>query len=232
MSTNEIISSTLSSVTIFSGGYGSGKSEIAVNYALAANSKVEHIAIADLDIVNPYFRSREARAVLEAAGVEVVAPLGKVSNSALPALPADIYRVLINTDIYAIIDVGGDDVGAKVLGRYQEHIPENKNMFLVVNPARPFQNTAEKIQELAIKIMHNSRQKIDAIINNSNLVYDTTISFMEETFPIVQKAADLLNVPIAFTAIDKNLVKTNEYPNINTEFFHLDLQLSPKWRRK
>ncbi len=222
----------ISRVTIFCGGYGSGKSEIAVNYALAMSRYKQNIAIADLDVVNPYFRSREARAVLEQHGIEVISPSGKLSTADLPALPADIYRVLRSQSIYAMIDVGGDEVGARALGRFAEHVSEDNKMFLVVNPARPFQNSAQNIYALAQKIMDTAKLKINGIINNTNLIYETTNQFIEDAYPIVEETARLLEVPIVFTTVDKNKVEIEGLPKIDTEFFSLDMQLSPKWRKK
>lgn len=232
MFTKYDLSNNLAKATIFCGGYGSGKSEIAVNYAIAMKQLKNKVAIADLDIVNPYFRSREAKEFLEKQNVEVVIPKGKLNTADLPALPADIYRILKNPEIYAIIDVGGDDVGARVMGRFSDRIPEDTKMFLVVNPARPFQSSGEKIKILAEGIMKTSKVKINGIINNTNLLYETSNEHIEECFSIVEEAAKLMQVPIVFTAIDKNRVKDNVYPNIDTKFFSLDLQLSPEWRKK
>ncbi|MFP4456812.1 MAG: ATP-binding protein [Clostridia bacterium] len=220
-----------SPVIIICGGYGSGKSEISVNYVLKKRHEFEKVAIVDLDIVNPYFRSREAFKLFEEKDIELVAPKGELRNSALPALPGKIYSVLKNENVMTIVDLGGDDTGAKVLARYHKDIPDNYEMFLVVNPARPYQDSAEKIVKLAKDIEIKSRKKITGIINNSNLLSQTTVKYLEENFEIVKKAAEKLKLPIVFSAISKEFIKLNGKPKIESDIFELDLQLSPSWRK-
>ncbi len=231
MSTKATIENSIAPVVIFTGGYGSGKSEIAVNYAMAAKAFYQHVAIADIDVVNPYFRSREAKIPLEEAGVVVIAPLGELSTSALPALPPGIERIMRDDTIYAIIDVGGDDVGARVLGRYENAIAQNKKMYLVVNTSRPEQGTVKQLITLAHKIMGNAQQHFDGVINNTNLLYETTLDLIAEGHRIVAEVAKQLNVPVVFTAIDRKLVDELGYPAVPTDFLLLNLQLSPYWRK-
>lgn len=218
-------------VIIFTGGYGSGKTEIAVNYALKLAKTAEKVAIVDLDIVNPYFRSREVANVLEAAGVTVVAPKGQLRTADLPALPSEIYQVLHDDRTRVIIDVGGDDVGATVLGRFHRHIPKNSAMWLVINPARPFQGAPEQVALLARKIEERSRQTISALVNNSNLLYETNRAFIEENYPMIAKTAQLMALPIVFSAVDQALIEKEGLPCIASEVLRLHLHMSPEWRK-
>ena len=130
-------------VTLFAGHYGSGKTNIAVNYALYLRSLGERVAVADLDIVNPYFRTKDSAAELEAAGIRLVSPQFANSNVDLPALPAEAYGLVEDRSSRAILDVGGDDRGAYALGRYTPFILEEGDyqMAFVANPCRPLTRT-------------------------------------------------------------------------------------------
>ena len=109
-------------LTLFAGHYGSGKTNIAVNYALHLAQEGKKVCIADLDIVNPYFRTKDSAMVLEQAGVELISPQYANTNVDLPALPAESYRLVQDKNIYGIMDIGGDDRGAYALGRYTPFI--------------------------------------------------------------------------------------------------------------
>ena len=114
-------------LTLFAGHYGSGKTNIAVNYALLLANENKKVCIADLDIVNPYFRTKDSAKELEEAGVILVSPQFANSNVDLPALPAEAYRLVTDQSTYGIMDIGGDDRGAYALGRYVPAILEEDN---------------------------------------------------------------------------------------------------------
>ena len=137
-------------LTLFAGHYGSGKTNIAVNYALRLAAEGKHVCIADLDIVNPYFRTADSAAAFEKAGVELVRPQFANSNVDLPALPAEAYRLVQDKNVYGIMDIGGDDRGAYALGRYVPFIREENNyrMVFVANPMRPLTRTPEEALEV------------------------------------------------------------------------------------
>ena len=218
-------------VTIICGGYGSGKSGISVNYVLDAKKSNDKISIVDLDIVNPYFRSREAHKVFQEKGIELIAPEGELRNSALPALPAKVYGSLKDDEVMTLVDLGGDDTGAKVLARYEKHIPDNYQMYMVINPARPLQDSSQKILQLIENIEYTSRKKITGLINNTNLLHETNIMYIEDNFHIVEEVSEKLNKPILFTTVNSEIIKKEGMPQISSEVFQLDLQLSPKWRK-
>lgn len=220
-----------SPVTIICGGYGSGKSEISINYALKQRTKFNKIAIVDLDVVNPYFRSREAHKLFCNNDIELIAPEGEFRNSALPALPGKIYSLLKNDDIMTIVDLGGDENGAKVLARYHKEIPEHYEMYMVINPARPYQDSLEKIIKLKRSIEFKSRQKITGIINNTNLLTETSNEYIEQKFAIIEEVAKITKLPIVFTAVSRELLAKYGQPKIDSSIFELDLQLSPSWRK-
>ena len=141
-------------LTLFAGHYGSGKTNIAVNYALALAKENKQVCIADLDIVNPYFRTADSAKELEAAGVKLISPQFANSNVDLPALPAEAYRLVQDTKSYGIMDIGGDDRGAYALGRYVPAIREENNyrMVFVANCYRPLTATPEDALEVMREI--------------------------------------------------------------------------------
>ena len=114
-------------VTLFAGHYGSGKTNIAVNYALYLKAQGKDVVIADMDIVNPYFRTKDSTDVLEKAGIELISPKFANSNVDLPALPQEMYKTVQDRSKYSVLDIGGDDRGAYALGRYRPYILEENN---------------------------------------------------------------------------------------------------------
>ena len=155
-------------ITIFSGHYGSGKTNVAVNYALWLKTMKEKVSIADLDIVNPYFRTKDSMAVLRENGVELISSEYANSNVDVPALPAETYGVLQNKEIYAVIDVGGDDRGALALGRYSEGILEDGDyeLLFVINKFRPLTRNADMALEIMAEIEKACHIKFTAIVND------------------------------------------------------------------
>ena len=158
-------------LTLFAGHYGSGKTNIAVNYALLLAGEGKDVVIADLDIVNPYFRTKDSAAVLEAAGVQLISPQFANSNVDLPALPAEAYRLVQDKSIYGIMDIGGDDRGAYALGRYVPTLKEENNyrMVFVANASRPLTRTPEEALEVMREIEAAWGLEFTDIINNTNL---------------------------------------------------------------
>ena len=130
-------------LTLFAGHYGSGKTNIAVNYALHLAKEGKKVCIADLDIVNPYFRTKDSAAVLEEAGIHLVSPQFANTNVDLPALPAEAYRLVTDRSSYAIMDIGGDDRGAYALGRFTPFILE-ENDYRMAHDAPTDQNCPQR----------------------------------------------------------------------------------------
>ena len=193
-------------IHVITGGYGSGKTETAINLALAFNSRGAKTAIADLDIVNPYFRANDAREKLSRMGVKVVAPDSANTNADVPSLPAEIASMFISYD-EAVFDVGGDDQGAYALGRYHDSFAKNEyNMYFCVNPYRPGCSDVQEIDETIRAIEHSSRLKITHLINNANLKRDTTAETVTRGIAFAQQASDKLSLPLAFTAVTREFL--------------------------
>ena len=194
-------------ITIFAGHYGSGKTNIAVNYALKLKAEGQAVKIADLDIVNPYFRTKDSAKELEAAGIPLISPVFANTNVDLPALPAEIYSMVQRRDALAIMDVGGDDRGAYALGRYAPAILEENDyeMCYVANFYRPLTPTAQDALEIMREIEAAAKIPFTAIVHNSNLGNDTTAEAIAAAAKNVEELSKISGLPILFTAAKKEL---------------------------
>ena len=192
-------------VTLFCGHYGSGKSNIAVNYAEMIASSGMPVVLADIDIVNPYFRSADSRKELEEAGVKVISLPFANSNVDLPALPQEVYGLVQRRDIHAVLDVGGDDRGALALGRFVPYILEENDydMLFVVNFHRPLTTDAESAFEVLREIESASGLRFTGIVNNSNLGEETTADIIEQALPKAKALSALSGLPCVMTVFEK-----------------------------
>ena len=196
-------------LTLFAGHYGSGKTNIAVNYALALAKAGKKTCIADLDIVNPYFRTKDSAAVLEAAGVELISPQYANTNVDLPALPAESYRLVRDRSTYGIMDIGGDDRGAYALGRFTPFILEENDyrMAFVANCYRPLTRTAEEALEVMREIEAACGIPMTHIVNNANLGWETTAETVLSSLGYMQELSRLSGLPIWFHAAEKTVAE-------------------------
>ena len=213
-------------LTLFAGHYGSGKTNIAVNYALLLAREGKSVVIGDLDIVNPYFRTKDSAKVLEEAGVTLISPQFANSNVDLPALPAEAYRLVADKSIYGIMDIGGDDRGAYALGRYVPSILEENNyrMVFVANCYRPLTRTPEDAMEVMAEIEAACGLKFTDIINNSNLAAETTPETVLSSQAYMEKLSELSGLPIFATSAQKDVAaQLTELENV------LPLQLQEKY---
>ena len=214
-------------LTLFAGHYGSGKTNIAVNYAMLLASEGKETYIADLDIVNPYFRTKDSAKELEAAGVKLISPQFANSNVDLPALPAESYRLVTDRNIYGIMDIGGDDRGAYALGRYVPAMKEEGNyrMVFVANCYRPLTRTPEEAMEVMAEIEAACGLHFTDIINNSNLGSETTPQTVLDSLSYAEKLSALSGLPIFATTAETQVAKelTGKIPDV------LPLQLQEKY---
>lgn len=195
-------------VLLFSGHYGSGKTNIAVNLAFELKKYHERVAIADIDIVNPYFRTEDSRKDLEAAGIRLICSQFANTNVDLPALPQEVYSIVHDRGIQAIIDVGGDDRGALALGRWRDSILEEDNyeMFFVVNRFRPLTRDADSAIEVMREIECASKMPFTAVVNNSNLGNETTAQDVLDSCEYAREICERTGLPLKMTAVRAELI--------------------------
>ncbi len=209
-------------LTLFAGHYGSGKTNIAVNYALALAESGKKVCIGDLDIVNPYFRTADSAKELEKAGVDLISPQFANSNVDLPALPAEAYRLVADKSSWGVMDIGGDDRGAYALGRYVPFIKEENDyrMAFVANCYRPLTQTPEEALEVMGEIEAACGLAFTCIINNSNLGPETTPQTVLESLSYMEKLSELSGLPIWCTTARADVAEQLSIPNV----FPLHLQ--------
>ncbi len=211
-------------ITLLCGHYGSGKTNVAVNMAYDLKTRFDKVAIADLDIVNPYFRTKDSQKEFEEKGIELICSQYAGSNVDIPALPAEIYSITDQKDKYAVIDVGGDDRGALALGRISPAIKDENNyeMLFVINCFRPLTRDAASTIEVMKEIENAANMKFTAIVNNSNLGEETTKEDILKSVSYADEIAEISGLPIKCTSVYNRLYEDlkNEIPNL----FPLELQ--------
>lgn len=214
-------------LTLLCGHYGSGKTNIAVNMALDLKRQYENVAVADLDIVNPYFRTKDSLEQFEKAGVDLIVSEYANSNLDIPALPQQIYRLTDDLSLKAIVDVGGDDRGALALGRLAPKIKEENNydMLLVINKFRPLTPDAQSTIEVMREIEFAGGIKFTGIINNSNLGDETTAEDVLSSQEYANEVSSLSALPVLLTTVHKKLY--NSLVGQIDNLFPMDLQKKP-----
>jgi RecA/RadA recombinase len=193
-------------ITIITGHFGSGKTEMSVNLALEARRTNEKVAVADLDIVNPYYRARDARALFAENGIELIAPAERLAASDLPIVSGDIYRVIYDPAYKLIVDAGGDKDGATALGQfYNEWKDMDLEVLFILNANRPYVSTLEGAVDTLLKIEKASRLKITGIINNSNVGNETTLADVEKGLELSRALSEKLDIPLLSTTLSQHL---------------------------
>lgn len=216
-------------IHIFAGHFGSGKTEVALNFAIKNSKQNKKVAIADLDIVNPYFRTKDAEKVLLEYGVEVISSEFAGSNLDMPTVPKNLLSIFQNREKIAVLDVGGDDDGAFVLGQYNRFFQkEPYEMYFVVNLKRPMTSNYEELCVVYDAIESASRLKFTGIVNNTNLAEQTTIDTLIEDYEDILKLSDSKGVPIVMQCAKADIIK--QLPNKYTgERFAIDTYLRKPW---
>ena len=194
-------------VTLFLGHYGSGKTNASVNYATYLKKHGKDVAVYDLDIVNPYFRTVDGKDVLQKKGINLIASPFANSNVDVPALPSEAYGIIDDKSKYAVVDVGGDDRGALALGRYLPGIIEENDyeMLLVVNKYRPETRTIEGLIEIKEEIERVTGTKFTGVVNNSNLGNQTTEETILSSIPFVEEFCRITGLSLKFTCVKEDL---------------------------
>ena len=195
-------------ITIFMGHYGSGKTFIAVNYALALARDGKDVSIYDLDIVNPYFRTVDALEMLNKEGVELVVSPFAETNVDIPAMNAASYKMIADKSRYAVLDIGGDDRGALALGRFRDKIKEENDYecLFVINKYRPETRDLEGVLEIKKEIERSAGIKFTGLVNNANLGLETTANDILNGLKFVGEVSKVTGLPVKFTAVRQDLL--------------------------
>lgn len=199
-------------VTLVCGHYGSGKTNVALNMAFELKKQQGNVAIADLDIVNPYFRTKDSAALLEQAGIKLICSEYAGTNIDIPALPQQMYSVTDDKSQHIILDIGGDDRGALALGRLAPGIlAENDyEMLMVINRYRPLTRDAESTLEVMREIEYAGGIPFTGLINNSNLGGETTPQTVLDSCGYAKEVAGLSGLPLVFTAAEQEICRQLE----------------------
>lgn len=216
-------------ITIITGHYGSGKTNLAVNLAFRAAGEGKSVAVVDLDIVNPYFRTADFKKLFEDNGIKLIAPDFANTNLDIPALSFDVEQLAASEDCL-IIDVGGDDAGATALGRYAEALSaygDEVEMLYVINQRRYLTSTADEVIGLMYEIEAAARMKHTAIVNNTNLGNETTPAIVEDSAEFAEEAAERTGLPLAFTTCPEEIAKFSE----NEDIFPVKVYVKPLWEQ-
>jgi hypothetical protein len=211
------------------GGYGSGKSEIAMNLAIQTareGTLSSPPVLIDLDVVKPMFRSREHAQEAIRLGVEVVAPEGELARFELPALNPRIMGVLKEKNRCIQVDVGGDDRGARALGSIRQFLADDHELLLVVNARRPFSADVDGMLQMANEVQEACHLKITGIVSNTHLIEWTNPDTILEGHQVALQAAERLQVPIRFLAARRDLA---EQLSLDIPVLPLDLQFNLPW---
>lgn len=219
---------------IVCGHYGCGKSNFSINLALTLAREGRKVILMDLDLVNPYFLSSGYKDMLEEAGIQVIAPLYANSNVDIPALPADM-NLAFESDSDVVMDVGGDDAGSTVLGRFYRQIASvDYEMLYVINKYRNLTATPEDTAEILTEIETASRAKAAAIVNNSHLKQETVFETIRDSLDYADKVSELTGLPIWRTTVPKYLEKDDRVKKLMEDrpecnWYPVDIYVKAPW---
>ncbi len=217
-------------IRIIIGHYGSGKTEFAVNYAMKLADKAKKVALADLDVVNPYFRSREKQDILGEKGIEVIgSSLGMKSGADLPAVSSRVLAPIQDASYDLVLDVGGDAVGARALARYYSSFKDgNYDMFCVINANRPGTQTVEGAIEHIKGIEAASRIRITGIINNTHLLRETTVDDVLRGQELAIEVSENLSIPIKYVSALEKVAR--QLPrDMEGQIFPINMYMREDW---
>ncbi|WP_129407955.1 cobalamin biosynthesis protein CobQ [Marinitoga lauensis] len=195
------------------GMFGSGKTEIALNSAIYLKEKYDNVAIADIDVISPYFRTRDEIDVLENMGIKVITPPRKFMHADLPIIPPAVGGYIVNPEFQTIIDAGGNEDGSTVVGSLKNFLDQTKTAtYFVVNTKRPFMNTVEDIEYYIERLSAKARRRVDFLVSNSNLQNETTEEIILSGEKLLKEVSEKTGIPVAFTVVPEFL------KDIKTEF--------------
>ena len=215
-------------VSIVTGHYGTGKTEFSVNLALALAAEGNQVMLADLDIVNPYFRSREQRSLLEEAGVRLISSSQACSNADIPALPAELLTILENQTLRGILDIGGDPVGARVLARFQPKITqEDYQLIYILNASRPEVRTPETAITYLRNIEAVTGLTCSGIVNNTHLCGETTEGTIRQGAALAAAVSAETGIPVLCHIAEERLAES--VSDLPEPIFPITIKMKKPW---
>jgi len=222
----------LRGIIIIVGAYGSGKTEVSINVALAMNRRGIDVRLADLDLVNPYFRSREARHVLKSRGIDVVLPEEQYMHADLPILTPKVSGMLRKPSGLTLLDVGGDDVGATVLAALADFLKgQAPEVLQVINPNRPHTDTVEGCLKIRGEIEKSARMTITGFVGNANLMEATQAQDIFDGYDFASRVAQAAGIPLRFITAPAALLTRIDKRSIQCPILALKRQLVPPWMK-
>jgi len=218
-------------IVIIVGNYGSGKTEIAINLAVYRKNQGIDVRVADIDLVNPYFRTREARKQLAELGIEVILPPDQYMHADLPILSRSISGLIRNPAALTILDVGGNDAGATVLAALADAFKTGSyQMLMVVNPFRPLTQTLDGVIKIKREIENASKLCITGLIGNSNLIEESTAEIICSGYAFMAEISDKLVLPIEFITVPVHLLNKLKREQFLYPILPVKRQLDPPWK--
>jgi Mrp family chromosome partitioning ATPase len=228
ISKNFSIDKTHNRLIFIVGHYGSGKTEFAVNLALAMSASLSPVSLADLDIVNPYFRSRERKALLEENGVRLIASSSMHPEADLPSIPAEVLSVIQNDGALAIIDAGGDAAGARVLARYRQALKDAPHAVLFVyNASRPQARHADDAARYIQSIEGASGLRVTGIVNNTHLCEKTTPEVVLRGIGPARDVSRRTGLPIVCHVVRRSFLPA--LAGVDEAFFPIEILMKKPW---
>ena len=222
----------LSGIVIIAGNYGSGKTEVAINLAVTKKRAGFDVCIADLDLVNPYFRTREAKKALAGLGIDVIVPPDKYLQADLPILTPAVSGLIRKNSGLTLIDAGGDGVGATVLAALADSLKKKQvEMFQVVNPFRPFTETVSGCMKICEKIENASNLSITGIIGNANLIDETCVEDIYKGYYFMKELSEESGLPIIFITVPVELLPQLDIKRFAVSVLPIERQLVPPWKK-
>ena len=226
-----ILDISLNGIVAIVGNYGSGKTEVAINLAVNRKRAGLDVHIADLDLVNPYFRTREARQTLEALDIDVVLPPQEYLQADLPILSPAIAGMIRKPDGLTLLDVGGDDAGATVLAALGDAFAgTDVRLLQVVNPLRPQTATVEGCLKIKTEIEAAAKLTISGLIGNANLIDDTAVQVIYDGYDFIQKLSAASGLALEFITVAQQLLAQIETERFDCPILPIARQLVPPWK--
>ena len=217
-------------IRLFIGHYGSGKSEVSINYVTKLREQVEgEVALADLDVVNVYFRSREKKDIMKDLGITPIDSSINTTTLDLPAVSAEIMRPLNDKSVNYVIDVGGDNVGGRVVGRFAKQFEQDDyDMFYVVNANREKTQTAKEVLQYIDAIEATSKLKVTGLINNTHMLKETTVEDVLKGQYVAREVSKIRNIPIKYISCLESIV--DKLPkDLEGDILPMKLYLREEW---